>query len=208
VRHRRRDSLRAGERHAEPVGPSLLERCGFTDHVIERFAARAGLRTTNRQIIEPLIRELLLREGTVVSQRPRWSRSRNRADLYLQLGQWMLFIGCKDRRRSDRYSVVTVVNGEENTTWKRARRLGYIRTPPPPTIAGSRPEHINALGSVLIALRDREPRHRGLLATIRRIHRTRTATAQTEYEQAILDTIRSDPEPRDHPRPVKPDVKV
>lgn len=63
----------------------LLERCGFTNHAIERFAARAGLRTTNRQIIEPLIRELLLREGTVVSERPRWARSRNRADLYLHL---------------------------------------------------------------------------------------------------------------------------
>ncbi len=140
-------------RQAEPAGAGLLNRCGFTDHAIERFATRAGLPTTDRRIIEPLIRELLVREGKVVDRRPRWSRSRRGADLYLQLGEWMLFIGCRDRSGSDRYSIVTVVNGERNTTWNRALRLGYIRTPPPSHML------------------DSEPRARGLLATLRRIHR-------------------------------------
>ena len=43
-----------------------------------------------------VVRDLLRREGTVTTVRPSWSRSSNTADLYLQAGEWMLFILVKD----------------------------------------------------------------------------------------------------------------
>ena len=110
-----------------------MRRIGFTDHALERFASRAGLPTSRRSVIEPIIRDLLLSEGWVVSERPRWARSRNAADLYLQLGDWMLLIGRRDESNADRgrYAIVTVVNGAAGTTWRAAAKRGYILTPPP-----------------------------------------------------------------------------
>jgi hypothetical protein len=108
-----------------------LEQVGFTDHALERFAARAGLATDSRAVLEPLIRRLLLREGAVVFERPHWARSRNTADVYLQLGEWMLFIGCRREEPRRGYAIVTVVNGPRGNDWSHAWRRGYVATPPP-----------------------------------------------------------------------------
>jgi hypothetical protein len=118
------------------VDHQLLANVGFSDHAIERFASRAGLKTTARRVVEPLVRELLVREGMVVADRPPWARSRNTADLYLQLGEWMLFIAMRAGAASRRtFEVVTVVNGAEDTDWRKALRRGYIVSTPPPEIA-------------------------------------------------------------------------
>jgi hypothetical protein len=97
------------------------------------------------------VRDLLLCEGFVVAERPRWSRSRNTADLYLQLGQWMLFIGRHDTRRGG-YAIVTVVSGREGTTWSKALRRGYIVTPPPRSLIEQRRGHVASLLARLTAL--------------------------------------------------------
>ncbi len=47
----------------EPITGELLNGFGLTNHAIGRFAERAGLQTSNRRVIEPIVRELLLREG-------------------------------------------------------------------------------------------------------------------------------------------------
>jgi hypothetical protein len=119
------------------VFPELLDHLSFTDHAIDRFASRAGLATSSRRIIEPVICDLLLQEGLVVPERPHWARSRNTADLYLQLGEWMLFIGCRRGPPSRDYAIVTVVNGPSENTWQSALRRQFIFTPPP-VIAGGR----------------------------------------------------------------------
>ena len=80
---------------SRPVVPELLEQIGFTDHALTRFASRAGMATSSRAVVEPIVRDLLLQEGLVVGARPHWAHSRDTADLYLQLGEWMLFIGCR-----------------------------------------------------------------------------------------------------------------
>lgn len=137
------------------VLPDLLARVGFTDHAIERFAIRAGLTTSSRHIVEPIIRDLLLQEGLVVTERPRWARSRNTADLYLQLGEWMLFIGRRQSPQTPNFAIVTVINGREDTTWRQALRRGYIFTAPPPLLIDGSRSRPSLLVSVLVALRAR-----------------------------------------------------
>lgn len=108
----------------------LLRHVRFTKHAIEQFATRAGVPLTSYGHIELLIRELLRREGKVTTERPFWSRSSNTADLYLQAGDWMLFILLRDRWLPWRYTCVTAVNGPQENTWENALRRGYIHTPP------------------------------------------------------------------------------
>ena len=67
----------------------------------------------------------------MTTERPRWARSHNTAVLYLQAGEWMLFILEPDRRRADDYTCVTVVNGPKDNDWEHALARGYIHTPPP-----------------------------------------------------------------------------
>lgn len=137
-------------------------------------------------MVEPILRGLLLDEGRVVSQRPTWARSHHDADLYLQLGDWMLLIGCLDRLRAGHYAIVTAVNGPADNTWRVARRRGYISTPPPMPLARRRP---SVLVSVARAFDDRRPGE-GLPAAIRRIHRARWASAQADYDRALLERWR------------------
>ena len=47
---------------------------------------------------------------------------RSIADLYLQAGEWMLFILLRDRWLPWRYTCVTAVNGPEENTWENALR--------------------------------------------------------------------------------------
>lgn len=175
----------SSRRRSVPVGSELLDRLGFTNHAIERFATRAGLGSTKRQVVEPIVRGLLLCEGRVVADRPRWARSRNKADIYVQLGEWMLFIGCHDSQREGAYAIVTVVNGPSDNTWRTAHRRGYVSTPPI-RVAPRRP---NPIASVALALRERRPGE-NLVAAIRRTHRARRQSMQDEYERVLLERWR------------------
>ena len=70
----------------------MLRRVTFSKHAIERFADRAHIPLTSYREVELLIRDLLEEEGEVKTERPFWSQSSNTADLYLQAGEWMLFV--------------------------------------------------------------------------------------------------------------------
>jgi hypothetical protein len=172
-----------------PVTAPLLQRVGFTDHAIERFATRAGLAVTTRSVIEPIVRDLLLLEGRVVTERPRWARSRNVADLYLQLGEWMLFIGCRRESGSERprYSIVTSIAGGTRTTWRVARRRGYVHTPAPEPLCRRRPPRVSLTVSTAIAIRDRRAgkRREHLLGAIKTTHRARQQHARAEFEREV-----------------------
>lgn len=104
--------------------PGLLAAIGFSDHAIERFAQRAGVTPTRRAIVEPLIRDLLLQEGTITASAP----------LYLQFGDCMLFVLRPGGRNPSRLVAVTAVNGPSHNDWVTALRRGRIGTPPPPRL--------------------------------------------------------------------------
>jgi hypothetical protein len=116
---------------------------GFSDHALVRFAERAGLAARDRPTLERLLRDLLVQEGRMVSTRPRWARSRNTADGYAQVGDWLLLICRHDVRRPGALTVVTVVNGPAGMTWERAWERGLLGTPPPLTLR--RPRLLAAL---------------------------------------------------------------
>jgi hypothetical protein len=178
--------LTTGRSRTWPIDDALLARISFTDHAIERFAERAGLQTTNRRIIEPIARAVLHLEGVVVHSRPDWARSQNSADVYLQAGQWMLFIACKDYRSgSGRISVVTVINNPRVPTWVKATRRGRTRS----TAPGFRVERTGLMASAAAAMRlSRKDRPvDGLVSTIRRTHAERRIRAQTEYELRLAN---------------------
>jgi hypothetical protein len=138
-------------------------------------------------VVEPIVRGLLLDEGRVVAERPVWARSRRQADLFLQLEEWMLFIGCRDRVRPGRYSIVTAVNGPVDNTWRTAWRRGYISTPPPLPGRRGRP---SLLVSIARGLEDRRPAE-GLLAAVARAHTRRREIAQAAYDRALVERWRS-----------------
>jgi hypothetical protein len=120
---------------------------GFSDHALVRFAERAGLPARDRATLEPLLRDLLVQEGRMVSKRPRWARSRNTADAYVQVGDWLLLICRHDVRRPGSLTVVTVVG--EGATWERAAERGLVLTPPPV----ARPRLRERIAAVLRRLR-------------------------------------------------------
>jgi hypothetical protein len=112
---------------------SLLDRVAFSDHAIERFAQRAGLRFTSRHAVEPIARALLATEGWLVPHRPPWARSRRRGEVYLQAGDWMLFIAAQDPMADEgHYLVMTAINRPIDATWRDACRRGHIKARPIP----------------------------------------------------------------------------
>jgi hypothetical protein len=140
--------------HASSVAPALLAQLGLTNHALERFSTRAGLITSERRLVEPIIRQLLLTEGRVVPERPRWSPSRNHADLYVQLSDWMLCVCCRDDERRRTYAIVTIVKSPGSGLWPKAYRRGYIHTPPPRLmLRRRRPLLVRALRAVLATRR-------------------------------------------------------
>jgi hypothetical protein len=118
-------------RRSALVDRHLLAQLGITDHAVLRFAQRAGLPTARRGAIEPLMRDLLVQEGRIVTTQPRWARSRNEADFYVQVGDWMLFLCRASRRRLGNLDVVTVVVSRAAPTWAAACERGLLGTPPP-----------------------------------------------------------------------------
>ena len=137
----RNGATRAGSKASAPAPAAtdrsdvtrVLRRVTFSKHAIERFADRADIPLTSYRQVELLIRDLLEEEGEVKTERPFWSQSTNTADLYLQAGEWMLFVL---RRNSwlpwpwSGYTCVTTVNGRDDKTWENALRRGYIHMPP------------------------------------------------------------------------------
>lgn len=127
----------------------VIGRLGYTDHALIRFGERAGLDARDRATLERLLRELVSAEGRVVGRRPRWARSRNTADAYVQVGDWLLLICRHDIRRPGSLTVVTVVG--EGATWERAAERGLVHTPPPV----ARPRLRERIAAVLRRLRPR-----------------------------------------------------
>jgi hypothetical protein len=186
---RKGSTRRQGQRlsGARLVDRRLLDSIRFTDHCLEQFAKRAGLPTTKRPELESVIEDLLECEGLRVSRRPKWARSLNSAPLYLQAGEWMLFIGRYDRRLGPGYySIVTVVNGPEHNTWEHALSRRYIFTPPPLQITPPTSARIGLLQSITQTIAER-PAEMGLVAGIRRTHRVRSERAHAAYEKDLAD---------------------
>jgi hypothetical protein len=177
------------------VDRELLAVLGFTDHAVQRFAQRTGLGVERRGAVEPVMRDLLLQEGRVVARRPRWARSRNEADLYLQVGEWLLFVCRGSRRRLGSFDVVTVINSGAASTWEGALERGLVWTPPPLRITKPRRARVSLLGSAVAALRNRRrDARRGLLVAIATMHRERRrerdathAAALAAYERTLRE---------------------
>ncbi len=162
---------------------------GFTDHAIQRFAQRAGLTTTHRAVVEPIIRDLLAQEGLIAHRPPHWARSKHPGDLHLQIGQWMLLICRPNPRHHGRFDAVTAVNGPADNTWTAALQRGYIATPAPTRLARPpRREHARWSVSIRIGLRRRREHPSptvGLISTIMAVHRDRLATFAVRHASAV-----------------------
>lgn len=143
--------------------------------------------------MENIIRDLLRQEGLVTTERPSWARSQNTAALYLQAGQWMLFILEPDRRTAGRYTCVTVVNGPEDNDWENALRRGYIHTPPPLRLPSLPSAHVGFWMSVRQAntMRRAGEREHSLLAQVLTVHRSRRNEARQQRAKAVSEIKRA-----------------
>jgi hypothetical protein len=161
------------------VDDRLLRSIGFTNHAIERFAERVGLEGSERQQVEPIVRDLLIQEGRMVARPPKWSRSKNEADAYLQAGEWLLFICRVDRRGGGRFDVVTVINNGNRMTWARAFDRGLIFTPPPlPAIPKPRRRRARWTRSLAAGIRARR------LGAVFATHRAQRRALAAEHARA------------------------
>jgi hypothetical protein len=106
----------------------------------------------------------------------------------------MLLIAQTNRRSGGSYSVVTVVNGPEDNTWRTALGRGYVFTPPPLWLTRVRRRRVGILGSVAAVARENYDGHGagGFLTAVRAAHRARIARAQDEYERAIMSWTSND----------------
>jgi hypothetical protein len=162
----------------------LQRSIGFTDHALERFAERAKIGASSWREVETILRDLLNQEGRVVQEPPHWARSRNKADAYIQVGEWLVLICRHDQLRRGAVSVVTIVNGPPKNTWRRALELGYIATPMPQNLPPPQQPYTSFWESVKIARRTNEPGQPGIISRVSHTHRTRRAKAQATYEEA------------------------
>lgn len=121
----------------------------------------------------------------MVHEPPHWARSRNTADAYIQVGEWLLFICRHDELRRGAVSVVTIINGPAENTWRRALELGYIATPMPQNPSPPRQPYTSFWESIKIARRTNEPGQPGIISRVIKTHRTRRAKAQATYEEAL-----------------------
>lgn len=112
--------------------PTQRLRIGWTDHALERFCERAGVPARPRPELEQQLRRLVASDGSVVPDRPRWADSRNEADVFVQIGGWLLVVLMRDDRRGeDAYSAVTVLGREGWADWPAAHARGLTRVRPP-----------------------------------------------------------------------------
>ncbi len=166
------------------VDRRVLAHFGFTDHALARFAQRAGIHGDSRRDIEPILRDLLLIEGTWTAQPPHWALSRKPADTYLQIGTWMCLLGRSDTYRGrGHYSIVTAINGPAHNDWANALKHGYIHLPPPPPrFEPSRPR-VTWRDSLQIA-RQRPEANTGTLQLLLQVHRRRRAEGRDAHAHA------------------------
>jgi hypothetical protein len=169
--------------HARLVDRQVVQSLDFTNHAIERFAERTGLPTADRRSVEPIVRDLLQVEGRIVDQRPGWGRSSNHADLYVQVGEWLLFL-CQRETRPGRppYAVVTVINNAD-MDWRTARARGLVFTPVPLPHEQPPQRHRAKWGESFAAARKsgKAKGLRGLLDTTRVERRARQAQLDARY---------------------------
>ncbi|MEV4421676.1 hypothetical protein AB0L40_17090 [Patulibacter sp. NPDC049589] len=112
--------------------PTQRLRIGWSDHALERFCERAGVPERPRAQLEAELKRLVARDGSVVPDRPRWADSRNEADLFVQIGGWLLVVLMRDERgREGTYTAVTVLGREGWADWPAAHARGLTRVRPP-----------------------------------------------------------------------------
>jgi hypothetical protein len=112
--------------------PTKRLRIGYSEHALERFCERGGVPVRPRPELEGALRSLVARDGRVVHDRPRWAHSRRDADVFVQVGGWLLLVLMHDPRRGgDAYTAVTVLGREGVTSWPSAHRHGLTRVRPP-----------------------------------------------------------------------------
>lgn len=112
--------------------PTQRLKIGWTDHALERFCERAGVPERPRPELEAQLRRLVARDGSVVPDRPRWADSSNVADVFVQVGGWLLVVLMRDDRRGDEaYSAVTILGREGWADWPAAYAGGLTRVRPP-----------------------------------------------------------------------------
>jgi hypothetical protein len=167
------------------IDSQLQRRIGFSNHALERFAERAGVGALSWREVEMILRDLLTQEGRVVNEQPRWARSRNTADAYIQVGEWLLLICRHDEMRRGAVTVVTIVNGPAGNTWQRALERGYIATPMPQSPRPPRQPYVSLWESIKIARRTKAPGKQGIISRVLETHRTRRTAAQATYEKAL-----------------------
>ena len=179
----------------------LLARVRISDHALQRFAERAGLKLNSRAELTRIVEDLLLQEGLCVPSPPPWAHLRRPSPweptpLYLQAGFWMLFVARPDPRSGPSYrKITTAIVAAPDRTWAQALERGDIGTPPPPGLPTPAIETISRRSSVAIALR----RYRSpvtLLGGIGALHRERQQSATRAYAAAIAERDRVDGEYR------------
>lgn len=112
--------------------PTQRVRIGWTDHALERFCERAGVPRRSRPELEAQLRRLVARDGSVVHDRPPWADSRNEADLFVQIGGWLLVVLMRDERGDEHaFTAVTVLGREGWANWPAAHARGLTRVRPP-----------------------------------------------------------------------------
>lgn len=85
-----------------------------------------------RPELEAQLRRLVARDGSVVPDRPSWADSRNEADVFVQIGGWLLVVLMRDDRRgAEAYSAVTILGREGWAGWPAAHARGLTRVRPP-----------------------------------------------------------------------------
>lgn len=168
---------------AKLVDRRVVQSLDLTNHAIERFAERTGLPTDDRRWVEPIVRDLLQIEGRIVDQRPGWGRSSNVADLYVQVGEWLLFV-CERETRPGRppYTVVTVINNAD-MDWRTARARGLVFAPEPLPYEQPPQRHRVTWGESFTAARKsgKAKGLRGLFDATRVERRTRQARLDAQY---------------------------
>jgi hypothetical protein len=127
------------------VDGDLLATVGFTDHALLRFAERSGLKFSGRQLLDPIVRDLLSNEGLRVPEPPEGVRLSKEADFYMQAGTWLLFLGYGPPGRR---SITTVVQIGPKLSWKAALARGRIATPVPITVSEPRQHPVTLTSSV------------------------------------------------------------
>ena len=163
----------------EPVDEQLLSTVGITSHALEQFVARAQPGPGAGGNIEAILRDCILLEGIVTYERPHWSRSRSRADWYIEIGDFLLCIVVWDERYG-RWAIPTVVNGPESNTWQVALERGWTRIPMPPLLTLPIPPTRRGLIATWRAARELRHSDAGSLSLWRAVSLARCAHRERE----------------------------